>query len=154
GARELAAVLEVDPPTDEQCRIIESPFDRSAAVIAGAGSGKTAVISLRVVWLVANGAVPAERILGLTFTRKAVGELNSRVRHDLPRYRRTLGGQRGRASAEALPGLDLPTVSTYNSYAASLVGDHGMGIGIEGDEGVIDAAARQALIDRVLDAAS
>ena len=155
GARDLAKLLDVDPPTDEQCRIIESPVDRSAAVIAGAGSGKTAVISLRVVWLVANGAVPAERILGLTFTRKAVGELNSRVRDYLARYRRTLGAQRGRGSeAETLPGLDLPTVSTYNSYAAALVGDHGMGIGLEGDEGVIDAAARQALIDRVLDAAS
>nr|WP_232483259.1 ATP-dependent DNA helicase [Brevibacterium yomogidense] len=155
GARELAALLDVDPPTDEQCRIIESPVDRSAAVIAGAGSGKTAVISLRVVWLVANGAVPAERILGLTFTRKAVGELNSRVRDYLARYRRTLGAQQGSGSAtETLPGLDLPTVSTYNSYAAALVGDHGMGIGLEGDEGVIDAAARQALIDRVLDAAS
>lgn len=155
GARELAALLDVDPPTDEQCRIIESPFDSSAAVIAGAGSGKTAVISLRVVWLVANGAVAAERILGLTFTRKAVGELNSRVRDYLARYGRTLQAHRdSRPVAEALPGLDLPTVSTYNSYAAALVGDHGMGIGLEGDEGVIDAAARQALIDRVLDAAS
>lgn len=175
SARALATLLGVDPPTDEQCRIIESPHDESAAVIAGAGSGKTAVISLRVVWLVANGLVPAERILGLTFTRKAVGELNHRVRDYLARYRRAVRGPAGseRASAgeptddpapagggahgaagESLPGLDLPTVSTYNSYAAALVGDHGMGIGLEGDEGVIDAAARQALIDGVLDSAT
>lgn len=153
GARELAALLDVDPPTDEQCRIIESPYDASAAVIAGAGSGKTAVISLRVVWLVANGAVPAERILGLTFTRKAVGELNSRVRDYLARYRR-IAGPRHSSVSETLPGLDLPTVSTYNSYAAALVGDHGMGIGLEGDEGVIDAAARLALINGVLDSAT
>ncbi|MGO1606139.1 MAG: UvrD-helicase domain-containing protein [Brevibacterium yomogidense] len=175
SARALAQLLEVDPPTDEQCLIIESPHDESAAVIAGAGSGKTAVISLRVVWLVANGLVPAERILGLTFTRKAVGELNHRVRDYLARYRRAIrkqgaDGARGTAAAadhgssqgaaaagaqvETLPGLDLPTVSTYNSYAAALVGDHGMGIGLEGDEGVIDAAARQELIDGVLDAAT
>src|SRR5699024_22508 len=145
SARDLAALLGVDPPTDEQVSIIESPHDESAAVIAGAGSGKTAVISLRVVWLVANGLVPAERILGLTFTRKAVGELNHRVRDYLARYRRAVRGPAGseRASAgeptddpapagggahgaagESLPGLDLPTVSTYNSYAAALVGDH------------------------------
>lgn len=175
SARALAQLLEVDPPTDEQCLIIESPHDEAAAVIAGAGSGKTAVISLRVVWLVANGFVPAERILGLTFTRKAVGELNHRVRDYLARYRRAIRkpstGGSGPAAApargavpvaaaahesegEALPGLDLPTVSTYNSYAAALVGDHGMGIGLEGDEGVIDAAARQELIDGVLDSAT
>lgn len=175
SARGLAQLLGVDPPTDEQCRIIESPHDESAAVIAGAGSGKTAVISLRVVWLVANGLVPAERILGLTFTRKAVGELNHRVRDYLARYRRVIrksapGGDWSaeapahdsgagaaavhQSEGEALPGLDLPTVSTYNSYAAALVGDHGMDIGLEGDEGVIDAAARQALIDGVLDAAT
>lgn len=154
SARDIAALLDVDPPTDEQCRIIESPYDDSAAVIAGAGSGKTAVISLRVVWLVANGLVDADRILGLTFTRKAVGELNGRVRDFLARWRRTPAGRaRGGAAATTLPGLDLPTVSTYNSYAAALVGDHGMGIGLEGTEEVIDAAARHALIDRILDEA-
>lgn len=153
SALDLAALLGVDPPTDEQVRIIESPHDRSAAVIAGAGSGKTAVISLRVVWLVANGLVDADRILGLTFTRKAVGELNSRVRDYLGRYRRTPQG-RAHVREEGLPGLDLPSVATYNSYAAALVGDHGIGIGLEGSEEVLDAAARAELIERILDSAA
>ena len=153
SALDLATLLGVDPPTEEQVRIIESPHDRSAAVIAGAGSGKTAVISLRVVWLVANGLVDADRILGLTFTRKAVGELNSRVRDYLGRYRRTPEGS-AQVREEGLPGLDLPTVSTYNSYAAALVGDHGIGIGLEGSEEVLDAAARAQLIERILDSAA
>src|SRR5690606_15612582 len=154
SARDLAALLGVDPPTDEQVRIIESPHDRAAAVIAGAGSGKTAVISLRVVWLVANGLVDADRILGLTFTRKAVGELNSRVRDYLARYRSTPQGRAGTSAEQTLPGLDLPTVSTYNSYAAALVGDHGIGIGLEGSEDVLDAAACDALMQSVLDSAA
>lgn len=154
SARDLAALLGVDPPTDEQVSIIESPHDRAAAVIAGAGSGKTAVISLRVVWLVANGLIDADRILGLTFTRKAVGELNSRVRDYLTRYRSTPHGRAGASADQTLPGLDLPTVSTYNSYAAALVGDHGIGIGLEGSEDVLDAAARDALMQSVLDSAA
>ena len=62
-------------PTDEQKKIIESPVDEPAVVVAGAGSGKTAVIAQRVLWLVANRYVAKDRILALTFTRKAVGEL-------------------------------------------------------------------------------
>src|SRR5699024_3868304 len=154
SARDLAALLGVDPPTDEQVSIIESPHDRAAAVIAGAGSGKTAVISLRVVWLVANGLVDADRILGLAVTRKAAGELNSRVRDYLARYRSTPHGRAGASADQPLPGLALPTVSTYNSYAAALVGDHGIGIGLEGSEDVLDAAARDALMQSVLDSAA
>ena len=41
------------------------------AVIAGAGSGKSETMAARLVWLVANGMVRPDRVLGLTFTRKA-----------------------------------------------------------------------------------
>ena len=41
------------------------------AVIAGAGSGKSETMAARLVWLVANGLVRPDRVLGLTFTRKA-----------------------------------------------------------------------------------
>ena len=52
-------------------------------VIAGAGSGKTALMSARVVWLVAHGEVTPDQVLGLTFTNKAAGELSARVRKDV-----------------------------------------------------------------------
>ncbi|MBN9612320.1 MAG: UvrD-helicase domain-containing protein, partial [Actinobacteria bacterium] len=52
-------------------------------IIAGAGSGKTTVMAARVVWLVGSGAVRPDQVLGLTFTRKAAGELGSRVRRAL-----------------------------------------------------------------------
>src|SRR5699024_5173010 len=94
---------------------------------ADPASGKTTVISQRVVWLVANGHVSPEEILGLTFTRKAVGELGGRIRVLLSRLRHNLG--QGRELS--LPGLDTPTVSTYNSYAASIVSEHGPSLGIE-----------------------
>ncbi|MEI2826843.1 MAG: UvrD-helicase domain-containing protein [Dermatophilaceae bacterium] len=66
------------PPTPEQVSVIEAPL-RPMLVVAGAGSGKTETMAGRVVWLVANGFVAPEHILGLTFTRKAAAELAERV---------------------------------------------------------------------------
>ena len=60
-------------PTDEQKEIIQAPL-QPAVVIAGAGSGKTETMATRLVWLVANGYVKPEEILGLTFTRKAAAD--------------------------------------------------------------------------------
>ncbi|KAA9086694.1 ATP-dependent DNA helicase [Microbacterium radiodurans] len=74
----LAAALGQFPPTAEQSAVIAAPL-APALVVAGAGSGKTETMAGRVVWLVAGGAVPRERILGLTFTRKAAGELAERI---------------------------------------------------------------------------
>ncbi|WP_243075264.1 ATP-dependent DNA helicase [Microbacterium sp. SS28] len=69
-------------PTPEQTAVIEAP-PAPAIVIAGAGSGKTETMAGRVVWLVANGHVRAEEVLGLTFTRKAAGELAERIQRRL-----------------------------------------------------------------------
>ncbi|MDQ0868709.1 ATP-dependent exoDNAse (exonuclease V) beta subunit [Arthrobacter sp. V1I9] len=68
---ELSVLLgEKNVPTPEQSAIISSPLT-PRLVIAGAGSGKTATMADRVVWLVANGWVRPEEVLGVTFTRKA-----------------------------------------------------------------------------------
>ncbi|HWL41697.1 MAG TPA: ATP-dependent DNA helicase UvrD2 [Ilumatobacter sp.] len=52
---------------------------RLVAVIAGAGSGKTRVLTRRVAWRVANGTADAAHTLVLTFTREATGELRRRL---------------------------------------------------------------------------
>ncbi|WP_224785798.1 ATP-dependent DNA helicase [Microbacterium caowuchunii] len=84
SAAAIAAALGQFPPTDEQTAVIESPLG-PALVIAGAGSGKTETMAGRVVWLVANGIVRRDQVLGLTFTRKAAGELAERIQHRLAR---------------------------------------------------------------------
>ena len=83
-ARVIAAALGQFPPTAEQTEVIEAPLS-PALVVAGAGSGKTETMSARVVWLVANGIVRRDEVLGLTFTRKAAGELAERIQKRLSR---------------------------------------------------------------------
>ena len=82
--QEVAAALGLPPPTDEQAAVVAAPPE-PALVVAGAGAGKTETMAARVVWLVANGMVTPDRVLGLTFTRKAARQLADRVRARLRR---------------------------------------------------------------------
>jgi DNA helicase II / ATP-dependent DNA helicase PcrA len=88
GPEEVARLLDLPEPTAEQAAVIAAPA-QPLAVIAGAGSGKSETMAARLVWLVANGLVRPDRVLGLTFTRKASAELAERVRSRLDRLRRS-----------------------------------------------------------------
>ena len=102
-------------PTEEQRQIIESRHFGPSVIVAGAGSGKTETMTQRVLWLVVNGVVTPQEILGLTFTRKAAGELSRRVRERLSQLRRARPDWFKQAGD--LP-LDISVdVATYHSYA-------------------------------------
>lgn len=127
-------------PTDEQRAIIESKHWGPTVVIAGAGSGKTETMTQRVLWLVANGVVRPEEILGLTFTRKAAGELSSRVRHRLRQLRKA-----GLLPQDSYGAIDIAVeISTYHSYAGRVLSQHGIRMGIDTEgEPMGEAAAWQ-----------
>ncbi|MBP2413623.1 DNA helicase-2/ATP-dependent DNA helicase PcrA [Arthrobacter stackebrandtii] len=148
---ELAELLGQFPPTPEQAAIISSPLE-PLLVIAGAGSGKTTTMADRVVWLVANGLVLPEEILGVTFTRKAAGELASRIRAQLSKLG-TLArsGEVELAPAAAARDALEPKVSTYHSYASGIVSDYGLRLGIERDAVVLGAAEAWQLASEVVE---
>jgi DNA helicase-2/ATP-dependent DNA helicase PcrA len=125
------------PPSPEQARVVAAPVDRPLVVVAGAGSGKTETMAARVSWLVANGLVDPEAILGLTFTRKAAGELTERVRLRLGALARHPDTDRELAERLAVAS---PNISTYHGYAAALVAEHGLRIGLEPGAGVLGPA--------------
>jgi DNA helicase II / ATP-dependent DNA helicase PcrA len=131
GPAQLSRLLSLPEPTAEQAAVIGAPLV-PLAVIAGAGSGKSETMAARLVWLVANQLVRPERVLGLTFTRKAAGELASRVRARLTTLRRAgleLSGADGIVEDDLLAGE--PVISTYHAYAGRLVGDHALRDGLE-----------------------
>ncbi len=128
----LAAALGLPTPTPEQVAVIEAPSE-PVLVVAGAGAGKTETMASRVVWLVANGLVAPDEILGLTFTRKAASELGARIRRRLS----TLSGSPALRHwdpdgviAARLRGGD-PEVGTYHAYAGRLISDYGLLLPVE-----------------------
>ena len=142
---QLARLLDLAEPTAEQAAVISAPAV-PLAVIAGAGSGKSETMAARLVWLVANGLVRPERVLGLTFTRKAAAELGQRVRVRLDGLRRS---GLGPPDADGL--LDgEPTVSTYHAYAARLVADHALREALEPSLRLVTPAVAWQIAARVV----
>ncbi|HET7531088.1 MAG TPA: ATP-dependent DNA helicase [Mycobacteriales bacterium] len=138
----LRALLDVDF-TDDQLAIATHDLTPQL-VVAGAGSGKTMVMAARVVHAVACQGVSPGRVLGLTFTNKAAGELATRVRTSLAKLPRP---------AEAVveeEDDDQPTVATYHSYAAAIVRDHALRIGREPFTALLTEATQWQLAMRVV----
>jgi DNA helicase-2/ATP-dependent DNA helicase PcrA len=143
-ARDIAEAIGLPAPTGEQSAVIQSGLAPSL-VVAGAGSGKTETMANRAVWLVANGATTPSRFLGLTFTRKAAGELSERV-------------QRRLQDATAAGILDLdpddvferPTISTYNSFADGLFRENALLVGRDPESALIGDAAAWRLARRIV----
>ncbi|WP_434090269.1 ATP-dependent helicase [Micromonospora avicenniae] len=141
---ELARLLRLPAPTREQAAIISAPVE-PLLVVAGAGSGKTETMAARVVWLVANSYVRPEQVLGLTFTRKAAGELAHRVRTRLDQLIRRLGRRQRDPLDDPLAGE--PTIATYHSYAGRIVTEHGLRAGYEPSTRLLTEASRWQLVD-------
>ena len=135
---QLARVLRLPEPTAEQAAVIGAPLG-PLAVVAGAGSGKSETMAARLVWLVANGMVRPDRVLGLTFTRKAAAELAERVRIRLDALRRA-GLADARPTTRLGPWAGDPVISTYHAYAGRLVSDHALREGLEPSMRLITAA--------------
>ena len=141
---ELSSALGLFAPTEEQAAVIASP-PGPLVVIAGAGAGKTETMAARVVWLVANGYARPGEVLGLTFTRKAAGQLLRRVRTRLARL----------AGAGLVPGGghvadDPATVSTYHAFAGNLLREHGLLLPVEPDTRLISETELWQLAFRVV----
>ncbi|MDC4233795.1 ATP-dependent helicase [Actinomyces sp. B33] len=140
SATSIQRIVDADRiPTDEQVRVIEAPPE-PLLVVAGAGSGKTETMSMRVLWLVANHEeIPPGAVLGLTFTRKAAGELGARLRERLDALAGPMGWPQDR---------DDPVASTYNSFAERIVAEHGLRIGVDPDFSILgQAGAVQMMTD-------
>ncbi|MBF6063242.1 UvrD-helicase domain-containing protein [Nocardia terpenica] len=148
---ELAEALGMPPPTEEQAAVIAAP-PGPTLVVAGAGAGKTETMAARVVWMVANGLVAPDAVLGLTFTRKAAQQLTTRIRTRLARLAgaallRELdpsGRLRARLTAAE------PEISTYHSYAGRLLSEHGLLLPVEPNATLLTETQLWQLAHRVV----
>ncbi len=116
--------------TPEQEAIVNYPL-APLRVAAGAGTGKTTTIVLRLKALIAGGIEP-ESALGITFTNKAAGELADRLRSEFPDL--TADGREVQ-------------VATYHGFAYDLLREFGALVGVERDTTVIGPAHQRQLIE-------
>ena len=100
-------------------------------VVAGPGSGKTRVIAHRIAYLLEEG-VPARRILGLTFTNKAAGQMAGRIRE--------LAGEKAQGI----------WTSTFHAFCARLLRIEGGALGLPRDFVIYDADDSDHLVQAVL----
>lgn len=142
-------------PTDEQASVITSESS-AILVVAGAGSGKTATMTNRIAYQVAIGQVRPAQVLGLTFTRKAAGELAERTELALAKLRRSglipdpAGEETSAEMAVLRSELDRPTISTYNSFAADVAASYGMLVGADPAARLMTDAERWQVMNRAV----
>ena len=101
-------------------------------VLAGAGSGKTSVLTRRIGWLTQVERVPPWAILAVTFTNKAAGEMRTRLESLIP------GGTQGL------------TVGTFHGIAHRLLRRHWREAGLPEGFQILDADDQQRLVKRVV----
>jgi DNA helicase-2/ATP-dependent DNA helicase PcrA len=118
----------LNPEQAEAVRHVEGPL----LVLAGAGSGKTRMLTHRVAHLIASGAARPHEILAVTFTNKAAREMRERVERILG------GGTRG------------VWVSTFHSACVRILRRDVTQIGYEPNFAIYDSDDSLALVKRVL----
>ncbi|RDV38009.1 hypothetical protein DV096_09340 [Bradymonadaceae bacterium TMQ3] len=106
-------------------------------VLAGAGSGKTRVLTHRIAFLIAEQGVAPHQIVAMTFTNKAAQEMRERVDQLLDGH-----GQAGQV-----------TISTFHSLGARILRRHAPAAGLEWNFSIYDDADQRRLITRILDEA-
>ena len=137
SAAEIFKVIKDFELAPEKIDAIENaPLDSPALVVAGAGSGKTELLAVRVLWLVANGHARPEQILGLTFTRKAATELSKRIFEALLKLRETSYWPQ-----ELDYEFVAPTISTYNAFSNQIFRDNCLALGYESESKLLSEAA-------------
>ena len=113
----------------------------NTVVAAGAGSGKTQVLATRFAWLVMSMHVPAQKILTLTFTKKAAGEMYERIYNTLSFFAQndsTPAAERLLAQ-KALDSFGETHIQTLDSYCANIVRQAANRYGIRPDFSTGDA---------------
>lgn len=115
----------------KQREAVELPAEH-ALILAGAGSGKTRVLTTRIAWLLANSKAYPSQILAVTFTNKAAREMKARL--------------------EAMLGTDISSmwVGTFHAIAHRLLRAHAVEAGLPKAFQIIDQSDQLSLIKRIM----
>ncbi len=119
-------------------------------ILAGAGTGKTRVITCRIVHLMRKGISP-DHILAVTFTNKAAREMQERVREMLPRAPRNqsqISNLKSQTSPDAP--APRPTLCTFHSLCVRILRQHIEKLGYKRNFVIYDESDQLSAIKKIL----
>ena len=120
-----------DRPDSAARRRILSDFHTTLFVEAAAGTGKTTVLVGRIVALVREGVSTLDRIVAVTFTEKAAGEMKLRLRSEIERARQDAAAEERKRLERALSELELARVGTIHAFCGDLLRERPVEAGID-----------------------
>src|SRR6516164_5983319 len=110
---------------------ILTDFSTTLFVAAAAGTGKTTVLIGRIVALVREGVSTLDRIVAVTFTEKAAGEMKLRLRTEIERARQDCTAKQRALLEQALRELELARINTIHSFCADLLRERPVEAGVD-----------------------
>jgi superfamily I DNA/RNA helicase len=127
----------LNPPQRQAVETTTGPV----LILAGAGTGKTRVITHRIAYLLRKGVAPGN-ILAVTFTNKAAREMQERVRKLLPPKPKPENGERKKA--------ERPTICTFHSLCVRILREHIEKLGYKKNFVIYDESEQLGAIKKIL----
>jgi ATP-dependent helicase/nuclease subunit A len=112
-------------------RRILSDFGTTLFVEAAAGTGKTTALIGRIVALVRLGVSTLDRVVAVTFTEKAAGEMKLRLRTEIERVRQDATAEEQKRLERALSELELARIGTIHAFCGDLLRERPVEAGID-----------------------
>ena len=139
----------MNPAPDQSVRDrVRGDFATTFVLEAGAGTGKTTVLVDRLVNLVVSGTTTLDRVVAITFTEAAAGELKMRLRDALESAIPSSSAEQGSRLSRALVDLERAHVSTIHAFASALLRERPFEAGVDpGFEVIADVAGRRTFDD-------
>ena len=130
---------------------ILSDYETTLFVEAAAGTGKTTALVGRIVGLIRTGKGTLARIVAVTFTEKAAGEMKLRLRLELEKARLHADPAERNRLDKALEELELAHIGTIHAFCGDLLGERPVEAGIDPAFKMLDDAAAEAIADQAFE---
>jgi len=140
-----------DLADNEARRRIFSEFGTSFFVEAAAGTGKTSALVERIVGLVRTGGSSLDRVVAVTFTEKAAGEMKLRLRSEIEKARARAAPEERDRLELALEHLELARIGTIHAFCGDLLHERPVEAGIDPLFEVASEDAAEALADEAFE---
>src|SRR5260221_5082073 len=136
----MANLSSLNPQQRQAAETINGPV----LILAGAGTGKTRVITYRIAHLIDKGVAP-ENILAVTFTNKAAREMQERVNKLLPRQNQKSEIRNQKEDREV-----RPTICTFHSLCVRILRQHIEKLGYKRNFVIYDESEQLAAVKKIL----